>query len=182
MRECVSWGVEHEEAFQAKADLVNAPPIPFPVIDHAAFISAALKGKAAFKLTDLVPPQIDGRDGKYFENKLTHTISYRGIGRLLGRYGEQYRLGTAFAVGPRLIVTAGHCVHLGGKPVTDLLFQPGFPVLARTIPVDRAIVARQWAENADYTSDIALLVTREVVSNEMWFGVKTHLPDPGHQG
>lgn len=182
MQNYASWDVEHDEPTQAKADLLHVAPMPLPTVDYGEPISNEQKAvRSPHEAVD-VPAQMDGRDGKYFENKLTHTIFYRSIGRLLGRHGSTFRLGTAFAVGPRLIVTAGHCVHLDGTPLTDLLFQPGFPALGRTIPIDRVFVPDRWVSHTDYTLDIALLVTREVISSEMWFGVKTHLPDPGYQG
>ncbi len=182
MQNYLSWKVEHDEATRRGADLVRVPPLPMPIVFSGGVMTGAKASASETGLPARTTPQINGRDGKFFENRLTHTIGYRAVGRLLGRYGEGFKQGSAFAVGPRLVMTAGHCVHLDGRPITDLLFQPGFPALGRTILVDRVFVPVQWVTNRDFSSDVALLVTRDVISEEMWFGVKTDLPDPGAQG
>lgn len=120
-------------------------------------------------------------DGRYWVNKLEDTIHYRCVGRLIGRINAGYiSSATAFAVGPRMIMTAGHCVHTGpgGKPITNLQFEPGYPTLGRLIPVQRVVASKAWVQGGAYSQDYAFGITDEVIHPDLWYGIRTGLKDP----
>ncbi|WP_312100418.1 trypsin-like serine peptidase [Acinetobacter venetianus] len=117
-----------------------------------------------------------GRDGKYFENKLTQTIFFRCTGKMVHSHGQA----SGFVIGPNLVMTAGHCVHPGNsqsRNYENIYFQPGYPNHGRWYRIVRVYAHRSWVINGAYSADIAICVTEDVMSNDLWFGVKTHLGD-----
>lgn len=177
MADVESWEVEHG----ATADHSVRIALPMPLVDVE---DDPEKVDYASQLRQTIEFGLDapaGGDGWYFENKLTHTIHYRCVGRLTGRINPALEsTASAFAIGPRMIMTAGHCCHPGpgGKPYTNLAFEPGYPTTGRYIPVRRVFVAKGWVQGGAYSEDFAFGITDEVIYPDLWFGVRVQLLDP----
>lgn len=165
------------------ADVVrNARPLEMPLVP-ASFVPSQMELppepsllQAATELASNEASPLVGADGRYFENKLTHTVFFRCTARLTHSSGQA----SAFVVGPRLIMTAGHCVHPGGSGefYKNIYVSPGYPTIDRTHRIKTVFAHKSWVDGHAYSSDLALCITEDVVSPDMWFGVTTSLGDP----
>lgn len=178
-----TWGVPFNS--RTPEDILRSVgPLPLPIVSHSGFYKSAKNTDKSFDGSSDEPLTVEElasieSDGRYYQNNLTNVISYRCTGKLIHDNGTS----SGFVIGPNLIMTAGHCVHSGGpsgRYYTNMYFQPGYPTMGKWYRLKRIFAHSNWISQKDaYYSDVAICITEEVMTNDLWYGIKTQLePEP----
>jgi V8-like Glu-specific endopeptidase len=90
---------------------------------------------------------------------------------------ESVSYGTAWLAGPRLAITAGHCLHEAGLPEPDRVeLIPGLAEDSMpfgSVQGERWDSAQRWKSDKDWRWDIGHIVLAEPLGNRLgWFGLK----------
>ena len=115
---------------------LRMPPVPAPIAQartggaRSSAAAAPVTHRLAPVRTRFGPPMVPAvrpaSIGPLPEDLVTK-YPYRAIGRLETRWGTEWRVGTAFLVGPYHLLTAGHCVYSAerGGWADEVIFTPG---------------------------------------------------------
>lgn len=97
-------------------------------------------------------------------------------GHLDMTFGDKNYIGSGLLVGPRHVVTAGHCVHEKGW-ATSISFTPGLNETDRpfgSAEVKQIYTVKEWVNNRDPQNDFALLILDRDIGNQVgWYGLMT---------
>jgi len=128
-------------------------------------------------------------DGKWYETKGNswNVYCYDSSGPVRCRDGAKELWGSGAAIGPNLVLTAGHVVHSGrgGAPFGPIWFIPAFPHKVRLYYASHVYVSPGWANSGKFTDDVAILVLQEKMDIAGYSGIVADLPlhrDPRVEG
>eukprot|EP01026_Neomeris_dumetosa_P081576 TRINITY_DN9194_c0_g1_i1.p1 TRINITY_DN9194_c0_g1~~TRINITY_DN9194_c0_g1_i1.p1 ORF type:complete len:428 (-),score=47.94 TRINITY_DN9194_c0_g1_i1:1030-2169(-) len=136
-----------------------------------------------------LPPPAESVIGPDDRVEIEDTTAYpfRTIGRISIKCGVKKYVCTGTLIGPRLVLSAGHCAFTGGVLCEDLTFSPAqkgteqpygaFKVIRTRIPAKATIES----EGVDFDSDYALLVLEEDIGNQLgWLSIGYTCSDSLH--
>lgn len=181
---CFCWGGYEEEAEDYKMQLTpvsrelmkDTRPLPRYSPDVTSYDNCKLTG------CNLVDPAktirvgaIIGRDDRIHVDA-PQLQGWSPHGHLDMTFADGNFIGSGLLVGPRHVVTAGHCVF-GKGWATAISFTPGLNETARpygSAHVKRIYTVKEWTNNKDSNNDFAMLILDRDIGNQVgWYGLMT---------
>ncbi|MEZ4848723.1 MAG: trypsin-like serine protease [Bacteroidia bacterium] len=174
--------------------IAQIPPVSLPVMDEDSLqaIHEELKVDSAFQVPfDSIatfpfsePLMLEGMDIQLdtleFDRKyyFLDPQIYPGncTGKLIHREGQS----SAALIGPRIILTAAHCVHSGPEGnglKKGISFQPGFPSHGKWYTIDQIFIPNDWVVEKKLTADYAICTLTEPVTNGNYYGIQVMAND-----
>lgn len=161
----------------ADTDATEVVPL-LPRLDRPAFEAlASPQAGEELEASDAIDSEADG---KWYETtgNSWNVYCYDSSGAVRCRDGGREMWGSGAAIGPNLVLTAGHVIHSGrgGAPYGPIWFIPALPNKTRRYYASHAYVAPGWANGGKFTDDVAILVLQEDMDIAGYSGVVADVP------